>query len=44
MVNESYARTKDIWETMKETGVSFSEVRKLVGLRNYFNFEETGEN
>ena len=43
MVNESYAKTKDIRKTMRETGVSFSEVWEMVGLRGYFDFEETGE-
>ena len=42
-VNESYARTKDIRETMREMGVSFSEVQETVGSKDYFNFEETGE-
>ena len=41
IVNASYAKTKDIRETMRETGVSFSEVWEMVGLRGYFDFEET---
>ena len=41
MVNESYAKTKDIRKTMRETGVSFSEVWEMVGLKDYFDFEET---
>ena len=43
IVNASYAQTKDIWETMRETGVSFSEVWEMVGMKDYFDFEETGE-
>mgnify|MGYP003350369527 FL=1 len=43
IVNASYAKTKDIRETMRETGVSFSEVWEMVGLKDYFDFEETGE-
>ena len=43
IVSESYSRTKDIRKTMRETGVSFSEVWEMVGLKDYFDFEETGE-
>ena len=43
IVNASYAKTKDIRETMRETGVSFSEVWETVGLKDYFDFGETGE-
>ena len=43
IVNASYAKTKDIRETMRETGVSFSEVWEMVGLKDYFDFEEIGE-
>tara|TARA_Y100001934_G_scaffold182522_1_gene215825 strand:+ start:107 stop:313 length:207 start_codon:yes stop_codon:yes gene_type:complete len=43
IVNASYAKTKDIRVTMRETGVSFSEVWEMVGLKDYFDFEETGE-
>ena len=43
IVNASYAQTKDIRKTMRETGVSFSEVWEMVGLKDYFDFEETGE-
>ena len=42
-VNASYVKTKDIRKTMRETGVSFSEVWEMVGLKDYFDFEETGE-
>ena len=40
IVNESYSRTKDIQATMRETGVSFSEVWEMVGMKDYFDFEE----
>ena len=43
IVNASYAQTKDRRKTMKETGVSFSEVWEMVGLKDYSDFEETGE-
>ena len=43
IVNASYAKTKDIQVTMRETGVSFSEVWEMVGLKDYFDFEETDE-
>jgi hypothetical protein len=42
-VNASYAKTKDIRKTMRETGVSFSEVWEMIGMKDYFDFEETGE-
>ena len=44
IVNESYARTKDIRVTMRETGVSFSEVWEMTGMKDFFDFEETDEN
>ena len=43
IVNASYTKTKDIRDTMRETGVSFSEGWEMVGLKDYFDFEETGE-
>ena len=43
MVNESYARTKDIRETMRETGVSFGEVWEMVEFKDYFDYVETSE-
>ena len=43
IVNASYARTKDIRVTMRETGVSFSEVWEMTGMKDYFDFEEIGE-
>ena len=42
-VNESDARTKDIRVTMRETGVSFSEVWEMTGMKDYFDFEETDD-
>ena len=42
IVSESYSRTKDIRETMRETGVSLSEVWEMIGMKDYFDFEETG--
>ena len=38
IVNASYAKTNDIRETMKETGVSFDEVWDMAGMRDYFDF------
>ena len=43
IVNASYAKTKDIRVTIRETGVSFSEVWEMTGYKDYFDFEETGE-
>ena len=43
IVNASYAKTKDIRVNMRETGMSFSEVWEMVGLKDYFDFEETDE-
>ena len=43
IVNASYAKTKDIRETMRETGVSFSEVWEMTGTKDYFDFEETDD-
>ena len=43
LVNDSYRRTKDIRETMKETSLSFDEVWDMTGMKDYFDFEETGE-
>ena len=41
LVNTSYAKTKDIRVTAKETGVSFNEVWDMLGFKDYFDFEET---
>ena len=43
IVNEPYSIAKVIRATMRETGVSFSTVWAMVGLKDYFDFEETGE-
>ena len=43
IVHASYARTNDIRDTMKETGVSFGEVWELLGFKDYFDYEETSE-
>ena len=43
IVNTSYSKTKDIRTTMKETGLSFDEVWDMTGMKDYFDFEETGE-
>ena len=43
IVNASYAKTKDIRDTMRETGVSFSEVWEIIGLKDYFDFYEEGD-
>ena len=40
LVNESYLRTGDIRETMKETGRSFDEVWKMVGMKDWFEWVE----
>ncbi len=43
MVNEFYARTKDIRETIKETALSFNEVWDMTGMKDYFDFYEEGD-
>ena len=43
LVNESYLRTGDIRETMKETGLSFDEVWDMTGMKDWFDFYETDE-
>ena len=43
LVNDSYRRTEDIRETMRDTGLSFDEVWDMTGMKDYFDFEETGE-
>ena len=42
-VNASYAKTKDVRKTMRETSVSFSEVWEMIGMKDYFDFEEIDE-
>ena len=39
-VNESYKRTDDIRETIKETGLSFDEVFEMLEFKDYFDFYE----
>ena len=43
IVNDSYSRTQDIRTTMRETGVSFSEVWEMTGMKDCFDFEETDD-
>ena len=43
MVNDSYKKTKDVRETVKETGVPFNEVWELIGNKDWFDFYETDE-
>ena len=43
MVNESYKKTGDVRETVKETGVPFNEVWDMTGLKDWFDFYETDE-
>ena len=38
VVNASYAKTSDIRETMKETGLTFDEVWEMTGMKDYFDF------
>jgi len=40
-VNESYAETQDIRETMKDTGLTFDVVREMVGFWDEFDFTDT---
>ena len=42
-VNDSYRKTGDIRETMKETGLSFDEVWDMTGFKDWFDFVETDE-
>ena len=42
-VNESYKRTNDVRETIKETGIDFDVVWEMLGFKDYFDFYETGE-
>ena len=43
IVNDSYARTNDIRETVKETRLSFSEVWEMTGNKDHFDFVDTDE-
>ena len=40
LVNASYAETKDIRETMKQTGLSFDEVWYMTGMKDWMDFME----
>ena len=40
MVNASYAETKDIRETMKQTGLAFDEVWDMTGMKDWMDFME----
>ena len=37
-VNESYKRTNDVRETVKETGIDFDVVWEMLGFKDYFDF------
>ena len=43
IVNKSYRETRDIRETMKQTGRSFDEVWDMTGMRDWFDFVEGTE-
>ena len=43
IVNEFYPKITNIRATMRETGVLSSEVWEMVGLKDYFDFEENNE-
>ena len=40
LVNASYAETRDIRETMKQTGLSFGEVWDMTGMKDWMDFME----
>ena len=40
-VNESYKRTNDVRETVKETGIDFDVVWEMLGFKDYFDFYDT---
>ena len=42
-VNDSYKKTGDIRETVKETGIEFNIVWEMLGSKDYFDFQETKE-
>ncbi len=42
-VNDTYKKTEDVRETVKETGVPFDVVWESVGLKDWFDFYETDE-
>jgi len=43
LVNESYCRTGNIRETIKEAGLSFDEVWDMTGMKDWFEWAETLE-
>ena len=43
VVNESYAKTKDVRKTVKETGIPFDLVWDMTGMKDNFDFYETDE-
>ena len=43
MVNDTYKKTEDVRETVKETGIPFDVVWESVGLKDWFDFYETDE-
>ena len=40
LVNASYAETRDIRETMKQTGLSFDQVWDMTGMKDWMDFME----
>ena len=41
--NETYRRTHDIREIVKETGIHFDVVWGMLGFKDWYGFYETGE-
>jgi len=42
-VSETYKRTDDVRETVKETGIDFDVVWEMLGFKDWFDFYDTGE-
>jgi hypothetical protein len=42
VVNESYPTTNDIRKTVKETGIPFDLVWDMIGLKDWFEWVEEG--
>ena len=42
-VNETYRRTDNVCETVKETGIHFDVVWGMLGFKDWYDFYETGE-
>lgn len=40
LVNDSFTRTGDIRETMKETGLTFDEVWDMTGMKDWFEWKD----